>query len=177
MSYRVVNIVSTFNLNIPINLSVLNQHDFSTVYKPNRFTGLMKKYKTGTALIFSNGKCVISGSKSEESARKLSLIIQRLVSSPKVSDFKLQNIVATVDLRDKAVKSEGTIFDLRKIKEKIASIYEPERYSALVTEWNGVKIIIFHNGKINFTAAKTIEQLDSSFAYILNILFELNLIK
>ena len=179
MSYRIVNVVCTFSLNCTLNLSAINSTDFNTVYKPKNFPALMKKFKTGTALLFSNGKCVISGAKSEADARKLTFLIARMVRQykPKISNFKVQNIVATVDLKPQAVKTSGTIFNLADIYKQYPNcLYEPQRYSALTMDALGVKAIIFHNGKVNFTKAKTIDDLDIAFHYLLEILRKINYI-
>ena len=176
MSLRVVNIVATFSLNTNIDLKQLSHKYFKAIYKPSRFGGLIYKLKLGTALIFSNGSCVIAGAKSEENIKSVIRIITRMVSS-KPSEYRIRNIVATCDLRLRAVKNSGTIFNLSIIKEKAPKAsYEPERYSALVMDL-GVKAIIFHNGKINFTGAKDFEELNNAYNYILKFLSELKFIQ
>ena len=56
-----------------------------------------------TALIFSSGKMVITGARSEDScklaARKYARIIQKLGFSAKFLDFKVQNMVASCDVK------------------------------------------------------------------------------
>ncbi len=55
-----------------------------------------------TALIFSSGKMVCTGAKSEDSskhaARKYARIVQKLGFPVKLVDFKIQNIVASCDV-------------------------------------------------------------------------------
>ena len=55
-----------------------------------------------TALIFASGKMVVTGAKSEDdsrlASRKYARIVQKLGFEAKFSEFKIQNIVATVNL-------------------------------------------------------------------------------
>jgi hypothetical protein len=56
-----------------------------------------------TALIFASGKMVCTGAKSEEAsrlaARKYARIIQKLNFPAKFTDFKIQNIVGSCDVK------------------------------------------------------------------------------
>jgi transcription initiation factor TFIID TATA-box-binding protein len=56
-----------------------------------------------TALIFASGKMVVTGAKSEDdsklAARKYARIIQKLGFQAKFTDFKIQNIVGSCDIK------------------------------------------------------------------------------
>ena len=56
-----------------------------------------------TALIFASGKVVCTGAKSEDAsrlaARKYARIVQKLGFDAKFVDFKIQNVVASCDVR------------------------------------------------------------------------------
>lgn len=56
-----------------------------------------------TALIFASGKMVVTGAKSEDdsklAARKYARIIQKLGFQAKFTDFKIQNIVGSCDVK------------------------------------------------------------------------------
>lgn len=56
-----------------------------------------------TALIFASGKMVCTGAKSEElsklAARKYARIIQKLNPEVKFTDFRIQNIVGSCDVK------------------------------------------------------------------------------
>jgi transcription initiation factor TFIID TATA-box-binding protein len=56
-----------------------------------------------TALIFASGKMVVTGAKSEEfsrlAARKYARIIQKLGFPARFTDFKIQNIVGSCDIK------------------------------------------------------------------------------
>jgi len=66
-----------------------------------------------TALIFASGKMVCTGAKDEElsrlAARKYARIIQKLGFPAKFMDFKIQNIVASCDVKF-AIRLEGLTF-------------------------------------------------------------------
>jgi transcription initiation factor TFIID TATA-box-binding protein len=56
-----------------------------------------------TALIFGSGKMVVTGAKSEDdsrlAARKYARIVQKLGFQAKFTDFKIQNIVGSSDVK------------------------------------------------------------------------------
>src|SRR5438309_7445882 len=56
-----------------------------------------------TALIFASGKMVVTGAKSEDdsklASRKYARIIQKLGFNAKFTDFKIQNIVGSCDIK------------------------------------------------------------------------------
>ena len=84
---------------------------------------------------------------------------------PNITDFKVQNIVSTVDLKSFIKKQTGTIIDLSKLS-KIRlpeSSYEPEIFPAFICVLNKIKIMTFHTGKVNFTGAKNIMQIMKTF--------------
>ena len=79
------------------------------VIKPNllsqRFAAVVMRIRkpNATALIFASGKVVVTGTKTEEEAllasRKFGRIVQLLGYPVKFLDFKIQNMVASVDVR------------------------------------------------------------------------------
>jgi len=176
MSLRVVNIVSTCQLNSSFNLNTLAQTLINVEYNPSKFSGLIKKIRSPhtTILLFSNGKCVVTGARTEnDSKRSIRKLCKQLKTSFK--DFKIQNIVASTDITPVITKKSGTVIDLVRLHEVIDSTYEPERYSALIIK-REVKTIIFHNGKINFTGAKEFDTLQSAYIDVLTLLENNNFI-
>jgi len=79
----------------------------STVFRSplQRFAAVIMRIREPktTALIFSSGKMVITGAKSEDfaklAARKYARIIQKLGFPAKFSAFKIQNIVGSCDVK------------------------------------------------------------------------------
>lgn len=180
MEPRIVNIVSTCALNIKINLSDAANQLCDVVYNPNKFIGIIMKFKNpkSTVLIFPNGKLVITGTKLENDgmkiARKTAQRLRKLNFKPNITDFKVQNIVSTVDLKPYAEKQTGTIIDFKKLSKAglPESSYEPEIFPAFMCVLNKIKIIIFHTGKVNFTGARNVIQINDTFKTFLKILFE-----
>lgn len=78
------NIVSTVNLNCKLELKKIALHARNAEYNPKRFAAVIMRIREPrtTALIFSSGKMVCTGAKSEEdsrlAARKYARIIQKL---------------------------------------------------------------------------------------------------
>lgn len=78
------NIVSTVNLSCKLDLKKIALHARNAEYNPKRFAAVIMRIREPrtTALIFSSGKMVCTGAKSEEdsrlAARKYARIIQKL---------------------------------------------------------------------------------------------------
>lgn len=78
------NIVSTVNLSCRLDLKKIALHARNAEYNPKRFAAVIMRIREPrtTALIFSSGKMVCTGAKSEEdsrlAARKYARIIQKL---------------------------------------------------------------------------------------------------
>ena len=84
-----------------------------------------------TALIFASGKMVVTGAKSEDdsrlASRKYARIVQKLGFDAKFSEFKIQNIVGSCDVKF-PIRLEGLAYSHGQF-----SSYEPEvRHSRVV---------------------------------------------
>lgn len=123
-----------------------------------------------TALIFRSGKVVCTGARTEADAhlgaRKFARIIQKLGYAVKFLDFKVQNLVATVDLRF-PIRLEK----LNQMHQQFSS-YEPELFPGLIYRMvkPRVVLLIFVNGKIVFTGAKNRHDIQESLENIYPIL-------
>jgi transcription initiation factor TFIID TATA-box-binding protein len=91
-----------------------------------------------TALIFASGKMVITGAKSENdsclTSRKYARIVQKLGFDAKFSEFKIQNIVGSCDVKF-PIHLEGPAYSHGQF-----SSYEPEvslRVKFGLMEWVG----------------------------------------
>lgn len=99
------NIVSTVNLGCKLDLKTIALHARNAEYNPKRFAAVIMRIRDPktTALVFGSGKLVCTGAKSEEAsksaARKYARIIQKLDFPAKFLDFKVQNIVASCDVK------------------------------------------------------------------------------
>jgi transcription initiation factor TFIID TATA-box-binding protein len=119
-----------------------------------------------TALIFASGKMVVTGAKSEDdsklASRKYARIIQKLGFSAKFTDFKIQNIVGSCDIKF-PIRLEGLAS-----KHHHFSSYEPELFPGLIYRMIKPKIVllIFVSGKIVLTGAKVREEIYQAFELI-----------
>ena len=101
-------------------------------YNPRRFAAVIMRIREPktTALIFASGKVVCTGAKSEELAkiasRKYARIVQKLGFEARFLDFKVQNIVASCDVRF-PIRLEGLAS-----QHAHYSSYEPELFPGLI---------------------------------------------
>uniref|UniRef100_A0A665UIW9 TATA box binding protein like 2 n=1 Tax=Echeneis naucrates TaxID=173247 RepID=A0A665UIW9_ECHNA len=95
-----VNIVSTVNLGCPLDLKFIALQARNAEYNPKVLQA--DREPRTTALIFSSGKMVCTGAKSEEqsrlAARKYARVVQKLGFPARFLDFKIQNMVASCDV-------------------------------------------------------------------------------
>ena len=90
------NIVSTVNLQCKLDLKKIAMHARNAEYNPKRFAAVIMRIREPrtTSLIFSSGKMVCTGAKSQEqsrmAARKFARIIQKLGFEVKFNEFKIQ---------------------------------------------------------------------------------------
>jgi len=171
-SVKIQNCVSTVNLGCELNLQNINFRTRNSEYNPARFHGIVMRIREPrcTALIFKSGKLVCTGARNEELAnlgtRKFARIIQKLGYSVKFMEFKIQNLVATVDLRF-PIRLEN----LNQMHGQFSS-YEPELFPGLIYRMvkPRVVLLIFVNGKIVFTGAKSKSEINESLESIYPIL-------
>ena len=123
-----------------------------------------------TALIFASGKMVVTGAKSEDdsklASRKYARIIQKLGFNAKFTDFKIQNIVGSCDIKF-PIRLEGLAS-----RHHHFSSYEPELFPGLIYRMMKPKIVllIFVSGKIVLTGAKVRGEIYSAFELIYPVL-------
>lgn len=150
------NIVATANLKCRLDLKRIALHARNAEYNPKRFAAVIMRIRDPktTALIFASGKMVVTGAKSEDhsyhAAKKYARIIQKLDFPVKFSDFKIQNIVGSCDIKF-PIRLEGLAFSHGHY-----SSYEPELFPGLIYRMVKPKIVllIFVSGKIVLTGAK-----------------------
>ncbi|XP_065081694.1 TATA-box-binding protein [Ochlerotatus camptorhynchus] len=166
------NIVSTVNLSCRLDLKKIALHARNAEYNPKRFAAVIMRIREPrtTALIFSSGKMVCTGAKSEEdsrlAARKYARIIQKLGFTAKFLDFKVQNMVGSCDVRF-PIRLEGLVLTHGKF-----SSYEPELFPGLIYRMVKPRIVllIFVSGKVVLTGAKVRQEIYDAFDNIYPIL-------
>lgn len=166
------NIVSTVNLNCKLELKKIALHARNAEYNPKRFAAVIMRIREPrtTALIFSSGKMVCTGAKSEEdsrlAARKYARIIQKLGFPAKFLDFKIQNMVGSCDVKF-PIRLEGLVLTHGQF-----SSYEPELFPGLIYRMVKPRIVllIFVSGKVVLTGAKVRQEIYDAFDNIYPIL-------
>ena len=171
---KLQNIVSTANMGCLLDLREIALKAKNAEYNPKKFAAVIMRIKEPktTALIFSSGKMVCTGARTEEESKKASRtyakIILKLGFPVRFSQFTVQNIVASCDAKF-PVRLEG----LANAYLKFCS-YEPEMFPGLIFHMLDPKIVllIFVSGKIVLTGAKNREDIYKAYNNILPILVQ-----
>lgn len=166
------NIVSTVNMGVKLDLKKIALHARNAEYNPKRFAAVIMRIREPrtTALIFSSGKMVCTGAKSEEdsrlAARKYARIVQKLGFPTKFKDFKIQNMVGSCDVKF-PIRLEGLVLTHSQF-----SSYEPELFPGLIYRMVKPRIVllIFVSGKVVLTGAKVRTEIYEAFENIYPIL-------
>jgi len=172
------NVVAVGSLDQKIDLLSIMKGFLNVEYRPKRFPGLvfrLKRPKTAT-LIFTSGKLVCTGAKSEKLAHSaIKKVVRELkkggiiiLGTPKI---KVENIVASADIHGK-VDLEAASMVLDNI------MYEPEQFPGAVYRMKEPKVVIllFSSGRLVITGAKREEQVHEAAEKNRGILLENGLI-
>ncbi len=154
---NIENVVATGALHQNIDLNSIIRAFPGVEYRPEQFPGLvfrMQKPIKATTLIFSSGKMVCTGSKSERQAHKAVMkLVDELNRGGIVilgkPEIQIQNIVASAGL--------GGYIDLEKVTYSLKrTMYEPEQFPGLIYRMDDPKVVIliFTSGKLVCTGAK-----------------------
>ena len=182
---KLQNIVSTANLGCELRLRQIALQARNAEYNPKRFAAVIMRIKEPktTALIFSSGKMVCTGAKSEDeskrASRKYAKIIKSLGFPVEFKDFKVQNIVGSCDIKFQIhLNKLNGILGTIKSKEskskggKYICQYEPEIFPGLIYHMSRPEIVllIFVSGKIVLTGAKQRNEIFTAFNKIYPVL-------
>jgi len=145
---NIENVVASSELGQGIDLSSIAKALPGAEYKPTVFPGLVLRLRNprATALIFSSGRIVCTGAKSEKQARlAVEAAIEELRRGGIVilgrPEAIVRNVVASCRL--------GVSLDLDEVARSLrGAIYEPGRFPGLVyrAKGSGVAILLFRNG-------------------------------
>ncbi|KAE8209596.1 hypothetical protein CF319_g7640 [Tilletia indica] len=168
------NIVATVNLDVRLDLKTIALHARNAEYNPKRFAAVIMRIREPktTALIFASGKMVVTGAKSEDdsrlASRKYARIIQKVGFEAKFTEFKIQNIVGSCDVKF-PIRLEGLAYS-----HGVFSSYEPELFPGLIYRMVKPKVVllIFVSGKIVLTGAKERAEIYEAFNRIYPTLSE-----
>ena len=154
-SIRIENVVASATLNQKFDLNAIVKGNPFVEYNPKRFPGLVFRIKRpkSAILIFSTGKMVCTGTKSDkESKRAIKKVIRELKKSGIIiigkPEIKVVNIVATANLLGR-IELEEAAYSLRR------TMYEPEQFPGLIYRMDTPKVVIllFASGKLVCTGA------------------------
>ena len=172
------NVVASATLNQRVDLNAVVKGYPGVEYNPEQFPGLvfrLKRPKTAT-LIFTSGKMVCTGAKSEKESRRAVMTVVKelkksgiiIISKP---DLKVVNIVASARL--------GGKIDLEKAVSTLGkTMYEPEQFPGLIYRMDEPKVVIliFASGNLVCTGAKKEQDVYDAVHKLHERLEELNLI-
>ena len=178
LGINIVNVVATASLDQTLDLLTIMKTFMNVEYRPKRFPGLvfrLKRPKT-TTLIFSTGKMVCTGAKSEKQARSA---VRKVVRELKKSgiiilntpNIQIQNMVASANLQGKV--------DLEAAADIMDNVmYEPEQFPGLIYRMGDPKVVIliFASGKLVCTGGKSAEMVDVAVVKLHGILEDYDLI-
>ncbi len=175
---KIENVVTSATLNQKIDLNAIVKDFPGVEYRPKRFPGLvikLRRPKTAT-LIFSTGKMVCTGARSEKESRRAVMTVVKelkkggivIVNKP---DVKVVNIVASARLGGK-IDLENAVFTLGK------AMYEPEQFPGLIYRMDEPKVVIliFTSGNLVCTGSKREQDVHDAVHKLHRILEEQQLI-
>ena len=161
---EIVNVVASATIDQKLDLYKIQKKFPGVEYNPEQFPGAVfriKQPKTAT-LLFSTGKMVCTGSKSEEMARKaVKIVVQKLrkdgIKIKKDAVVTVQNIVSSINLN-------GKIHIEKAARTLPRSMYEPEQFPGVIHRMLDPKtvLLIFASGKLVCTGARTEENVRRS---------------
>jgi transcription initiation factor TFIID TATA-box-binding protein len=175
---NIQNVVASATLNQRVDLNAVVKSYPGVEYRPEQFPGLvfrLKRPKTAT-LIFTSGKMVCTGARSEKESRRAVMTVVKelkkggiiIISKP---DLKVVNIVASARL--------GGKIDLEKAVSTLGkTMYEPEQFPGLIYRMDEPKVVIliFASGNLVCTGAKKEQDVHDAVHKLHGILEEQNLI-
>jgi len=168
------NVVATANLRIAIDLKTLATSARNAEYNPKKFAAVIMRLREPrcTGLIFSTGKMVCTGAKSEHEsrmgARKFAAVLDKIGWNPKFTEFTIQNMVATADVNF-PIRLEQLVYSHSKFCS-----YEPELFPGCIYRLVVPKtvILLFVSGRMVITGAKSVSHLQTAFDKIFPVLLQ-----
>jgi transcription initiation factor TFIID TATA-box-binding protein len=163
-SYTIQNVVASATLFVDVPLEKVATKLANTEYNPEQFPGLVLRLSNLgiTALVFSSGKIVVTGVKSEalvpDAVKKIQKELGKAdVKCTKKPEIRVENMVASGDI--------GLTLNLTKLAFSLPTAeYEPEQFPGLVYKVPSghITFLLFSTGKIVCTGAKNEKEIKSS---------------
>lgn len=171
------NMVGTFDLRCKIDLAALAKNTANCTYDPRRFAAAIIRYRTPrvTILVFSTGKCVASGTKTDgdmqKTVGKLCRTLADRLGGGKC--LRPQITVQNMVFSSKApfqLKIDALYEKLRSVHTFRRCFYDPITFPGIrckVSGENSVSVLIFASGKIICTGVRNdTELLDAGNCFI-----------
>ena len=174
---EVVNVVASATINQKLDLVEITEKFPDVEYNPDQFPGAVFRLRNPTTatLLFSSGKMVCTGAKSEEMAVKaVNTVVQKLrkgkIKIKNEASVVVQNIVSSINLGGK-VHLEQAARTLPR------SMYEPEQFPGMIHRMLDPKtvLLIFASGKLVCVGARQEDEIHRSVNQIHSLLEEKNL--
>ncbi len=158
LTVEIQNVVASASFEQKFDLSTIGSIFRRIEYRPDVFPGLvfrLKRPKTAI-LIFSSGKMICTGAKSEKEVIRAVRKVARELRKGGITvsgkpEIQITNIVASANL--------GGYIDLDKLASQRMGgriFYEPEQFPALIYRWENPKVVflVFSTGKVVCAGAK-----------------------
>ena len=175
---RIQNMSSTANLGVRLDLKQIALRCRNTEFNPRRFAAVIMRLREprATALIFASGKMCVTGTKSTHNstlaAQKFAYIIEKVGFKPAMIEFKVQNMVGTLDVNF-PIRLEGLVY-----AHSAFASYEPELFPGLIYRLVSPRVVflIFVSGKVVITGAKTEQQMTDALTKMYPVLVRASVI-
>jgi len=180
---KIINIVSSINLGCNLNIKNLVLKFKNAEYNSTKSSIISLKSKNSkiSATIFSGGKMVCTGAKSEKEAKsecmKFSKIVKKTGYNVELKDFKIQNIVASYDINFKI--SLFTLYSKINNSKIFGNNnnyckYNKSIFLGLIFYEDQLKISfnIFESGKVVLSGGKKRKDIEDAFRNIYPLLVE-----
>jgi len=177
---NIENIVSTANFGCHLNLREIALQAKNAEYNPRRFSAVIMKIKEPktTALIFSSGRIVCLGAKTEEDSKKACKKFGKIIKSlgyPAIfKEFKIENIVGSLDIKFNISLNKLYFHIVKNFNSGLRRyvVYEPEVFPGLIYRMVDPKIVllIFNSGKMVLTGGKDRNDIYEGFRKIYPVL-------
>jgi transcription initiation factor TFIID TATA-box-binding protein len=174
--YEIHNVVATFNAGRRLNLKRIAQLARNVEYNPKRFAAVVMRFRDPkcTAMIFTSGKVVVNGARSEKDSKlgckKTLRVLQRLsdigLVERTLKEYGVCNIVAK-DSLNQPIRLDGIAYNYEDWVT-----YEPEVFPAAI--FRVVKprgtVLIYSTGSLVFTGCESEELLRSLYDSVIPVL-------
>lgn len=191
LELKIINVVSSINLGCNINIKNLVLKFKNAEYNLNKSSTISLKSKNKiSATIFSGGKMICTGAKSEKEAKseciKFSKIVKKTGYNIELKDFKIQNIVASYEVNFKIslyilYNKICNLINNSKIFGKNNNFckYNKEIFPGLIfyEDQSKISFNIYESGKIVLSGGKKRKDIENIFRNLYPLLIESKMAK